>query len=187
MFPTTPDSNPPAPDTKLVSDFPVPSLKILAARAIKDRNLFFSLYNKGMDPEIEKKYVQFEINKLIADREHRYAEKIAERQEQIEDLSQDLSGAEWFRKLLCWGFGLSLSALHVGIYFILRANDDISDKTKLEFIATIPVSLLVGLCVGTCCLPGPLARVIAYCKTPGVPSKEVIDLDEEAHKGSLTV
>lgn len=171
---------------KTTTTFQVPSLKILAGKAVKQRHLFFDLGNKEVDPEIVTQHIQPIIDQLIVEREKSYFLQIEERQEKIEDLSAELQQQRWFSNLLSWALALGLTGLHIGIYFILRENEDIPDQTKLTFISAVPASFFVGLCAGACCLPRPLAWSIAYFRTPRIPSMQVIDLNEEAMKNSLT-
>ncbi|HHF7347712.1 TPA: hypothetical protein ACPSKE_000878 [Legionella feeleii] len=166
--------------------FQVPSLKILAGKAVKQRHLFFDLRNQELPPEIVTHHIQPIIDQLVSEREKSYFLQLEERQEKIAELSSELQQQGWFSKLLSWTLGLGLTGLHIGIYFILKANDDIPDQTKLAFISSVPASFFVGLCAGACCLPRPLAWTFAYFRTPRIPSKQVIDLNEEALKDSLT-
>ncbi|STX41355.1 Uncharacterised protein [Legionella donaldsonii] len=167
---------------KTTPKFQVPSLKTLAGQAVNQRHLFFDLRNKELPPEIVTQHIKPIIDQLVSEREKIYFLQLEERQEKIEELSSELQQQGWFSKLLSWAFGLGLTGLHVGIYFILRANDDIPDQTKLAFISSVPASFFVGLCAGACCLTRPLAWTIAYFQTPRIPTKQVIDLNEEAMK-----
>ncbi|WP_019218176.1 hypothetical protein [Legionella tunisiensis] len=180
------DSPSPSLAPKMTTEFQVPSLKILAGKAVKSRHLFFNLRNNELDPEIVTQHIQPIINQLIAEREKRYFLQLEERQEKIDELSSELRQQGWFSKLPSWALGLGLTGLHIGIYFILQDDEDISSQTKLAFICSVPASFFVGLCAGAYCLPRPLAWAIAYFRTPRIPSNQVIDLNEEASKDSLT-
>lgn len=111
--------------------FQVPSLQILAGKAVKQRHLFFKLRNQELPPEIVTHHIRPIIDQLVSEREKSYFLQLEERQEKIAELSSELQQQGWFSKLLSWTLGLGLTGLHIGIYFILKANDDIPDQTKL--------------------------------------------------------
>lgn len=156
----------------------VPTLQILAARAIQksNPNLFFRLQSLETDPEIKKTFIDPKLQTLTNKLTEEYQVKVEIREEKIEDCSSSLGSDKCFSKCSSFTLATLMSGVHVGIYYILKAAD-VDSSAQTAFICTIPATICFSICAGVC-LSKQIAKGLASCFTPSVPNKITIDLDE---------
>ena len=163
----------------------IPTLATLAAQKLEKTypHLFFTFYkNKELPLELENQYINPPVQKLVSQHEQIHLINVKERKKMINERSSALNDNCCYRKCSSLAFMALGAGVHLGIYYILRANGA-PYSTTLTFLATIPATVIVTGCFSPCASI-LLSKLIAHCSTPNVP-EEVVDLTEVVtHKES---
>ncbi|CEK09896.1 hypothetical protein [Legionella hackeliae] len=154
----------------------VPTLKMLAAQAVKKSNplLFFQL-NMELSPEIQQKYVEEPKKEIIKKAEEIYLEKEQKRSEKVEKKRENLSTHECFVKGMSCVGGIVLTGIYLAVAIPVLNAIKADTNTQATTYALTIVVYTVGNCFGMC-FASKTAKLLVECCTPKV-SPEVVDLE----------
>ncbi|QDP72937.1 hypothetical protein FOG18_10375 [Legionella israelensis] len=164
------------------------SLQMLAAKKIKETNpnLFFKLPPQFLNsPEffcseevaaIVRQFLNSKLQGKINEETQKYEEKMEARKENVDDC-EDIFRREPYIKFSGCMTSMLLTGLHVGLYFILKNTIQLSDEVVMGWLATVPVSTLVGACLGICCAP-KIGRSLGHCLYPSASNNITIEMEE---------
>lgn len=145
-------------------------------------NNFRDLLSAGpIDPEAEK-YIEAVMNAMIKARTEEkledYTRRVDERDKKIEACHQTVQYDSCAAYSLGFSGCIIMSAAHIGLYLLLDSTVGLSPYIRRVFLATLPASILVGICLGmfsTLCL----GKALGSCVYPPVSKKITIDLEKE--------
>lgn len=153
---------------------------------------FFSFYkSKQILPEIENKYVNPTIQKLIDEREKIYLSNVEKRKRKIANYTSRLDENECFRKCTYLALIALSAGVHMSIYYIMKASG-VSSSTSITFLATMPATIMVMACFSPFATHY-LSKAMAHCAAPRVRNepidleKELADIESNHQRGFLSV